>query len=196
MPNPNHNANPNDTIVVIYHSGYGHTQRVAQKVADGAGAELIAIDSDGNISPEDWQLLDDAKAIVFGSPTYMGNVSWQFKKFADASSKAWFARAWQDKLFAGFTNSASMSCDKQMSLLTMQTLASQHGGLWISAGLAPNNAKAAKRDDTNFLGYFAGLMTQSPSDSSAGEMSAGDLNNARLFGERIAAVAEKYRYRD
>ncbi len=28
----------------------------------------------------------------------MGNVSWQFKKFADASSKAWFTRAWKDKL--------------------------------------------------------------------------------------------------
>ena len=30
--------------VVIYHSGYGHTQRVAQFVAEGAKAQVIAID--------------------------------------------------------------------------------------------------------------------------------------------------------
>jgi flavodoxin len=35
--------------VVIYHSGYGHTQRLAQQVADGADAQLIAIDAEGNI---------------------------------------------------------------------------------------------------------------------------------------------------
>ena len=28
--------------VVVYHSGYGHTQRVAQFVAEGAKAQLIA----------------------------------------------------------------------------------------------------------------------------------------------------------
>jgi len=73
--------------VVIYHSGYGHTQRVAQFVAQGANAALIAIDADGNIADSDWAALDAADAIIFGSPTYMGMASWQFKKFADASSK-------------------------------------------------------------------------------------------------------------
>ena len=33
----------------------------------------------------------------------MGGAPWQFKKFADASSKAWFTRKWQDKVFGGFT---------------------------------------------------------------------------------------------
>ncbi len=42
----------------------------------------------------------------------MGSVSWQFKKFADASSKAWFTMAWKDKLAAGFTNSATLNGDK------------------------------------------------------------------------------------
>ena len=73
--------------IVIYHSGYGHTQRVAQSVAQGANAELIAIDADGNITESQWAALDAADAILFGSPTYMGMASWQFKKFADASSK-------------------------------------------------------------------------------------------------------------
>ena len=71
-------------IAVVFHSGYGHTLRVAQSVAEGAGAELIAIDADGNLPADGWDKLNAADAIVFGSPTYMGSVSWQFKKFADA----------------------------------------------------------------------------------------------------------------
>ena len=35
--------------VVVFHSGYGHTQRVAQFVAQGANAQLVTIDTDGNI---------------------------------------------------------------------------------------------------------------------------------------------------
>lgn len=31
-------------IAVVFHSGYGHTARVAEFVAAGANAELIAID--------------------------------------------------------------------------------------------------------------------------------------------------------
>lgn len=34
-------------IAVVYHSGYGHTQRLAQSVAEGAGAQLVAIDAEG-----------------------------------------------------------------------------------------------------------------------------------------------------
>src|SRR5690606_15197759 len=103
-------------VVVVYHSGYGHTQRMAQSVAQGAGAELIAIDADGNLPAGGWETLDAADAIIFGTPTYMGSVSWQFKKFADASSKAWFAQKWKDKIAAGFTNSAGMNGDKQATL--------------------------------------------------------------------------------
>jgi multimeric flavodoxin WrbA len=86
------------SVVVIYYSGYGHTKRVAETVAEGARADLIAIDSNGDIQESDWQKLNDAKAIIFGAPTYMGSVPWQFKKFADATSKAWFVRSWQDKV--------------------------------------------------------------------------------------------------
>ena len=135
------------SVVVIYYSGYGHTQRVAETVAEGAQAELIAIDSNGEIQESDWQKLNEAKAIIFGAPTYMGGVPWQFKKFADATSKAWFTRAWQDKVFGGFTNSASLNGDKQVSLIWMQTLASQHGGLWVSLGLPPSNTFSATRNE-------------------------------------------------
>ncbi len=180
-------------IAIIYHSGYGHTKRVAESVAAGAGsaAELIAIDAEGNVPEGAWDTLNAADAIIFGTPTYMGNVSWQFKKFADASSKAWFTRAWQDKVFGGFTNSASFSGDKQVSLIALQTLASQHGGIWVSLGLMPSNSKAATRADLNNLGGSVGLLVQSPSDASVDEIPQGDLDSAKSYGKRIADVVAK-----
>ena len=177
--------------VVVYHSGYGHTQRVAQVVAEGANAQVVVIDADGNISEADWQALDAANAIILGSPTYMGNVSWQFKKFADASSKRWFTRAWQDKFFGGFTVSASLNGDKGMTLAYMQTLASQHGGSWVSLGLAPANASASTRNDVNNLGGSVGLLVQAPSDAGADKIPQGDLDTARAYGQRVSAIAAK-----
>ena len=177
-------------IVVVFHSGYGHTQRIAQAVAESAGAQLLAIDADGNLPEGGWETLAAADAIVFGSPTYMGGVSWQFKKFADASSKVWYTQGWKDKLFAGFTNSATMNGDKVTTMTYLWTLAMQHSGLWLSMGMMPANTKAAPRDSINFVGSYTGLMTQSPSDASPAEMSKGDLDTARAFGERIAEVAK------
>ena len=179
-------------IAVLYHSGYGHTQRMAQAVADGADAELIAIDAEGNLPEGAWDTLGAADAIIMGSPTYMGSVSWQFKKFADASSKPWFSQTWKDKVFAGFTNSASMNGDKLSTLHYLFTLAMQHGGVWVGNAIMPNNSKAAQRDDLNYLGSFSGAMSQSPSDAGAAEMSAGDLDTAKAFGKRVADVTGKF----
>ena len=180
-------------ILIVYHSGYGHTQRVAEAVAQGAGGELLAIDTEGNLPDAAWEALAAADAIIFGTPTYMGGPSWQFKKFADASSKAWFGRLWQDKVFGGFTNSASMNGDKAATMIALQTLASQHGGLWVSLGLLPANTKAATRADVNNLGGSVGLLVQTPADASADEVPSGDLETARLYGARVAAITARLR---
>ena len=188
-----------NTIAIVYHSGYGHTRKQAEAVASGAAAiaganaKLIAIDAEGNIPGEAWEQLNSADAIVFGSPTYMGNVSWQFKKFADGSSKAWGARAWQDKIAAGFTNSASINGDKHAVLQSLQTLAMQHGMMWVGTGMMPSNTKAAQRSDVNWLASFAGLMAQSPADASPEEGPLpGDLETARRFGARIAETSARW----
>jgi NAD(P)H dehydrogenase (quinone) len=178
-------------IVVVYHSGYGHTQRMAQAVAEGANAELIAIDAQGNLPAGGWEQLKAADAIIFGTPTYMGSVSWQFKKFAEASSKQWYVQEWKDKVAAGFTNSAGMNGDKQGTLTTLFTLAMQHGMIWVSQGLMPANTKSAKRDDINYLVSYSGAIAQSPSDGGTADMSPGDLATARLFGKRVADVAAR-----
>jgi len=180
-------------VVVVYHSGYGHTQRLAQAVAEGADARLVAIDADGNLPQGGWEHLADADAIIFGSPTYMGGPSWQFKKFADASSKPWYGQSWKDKMFAGFTNSASPNGDKFNTLTYFFTLAMQHGGVWVGNGMMPANSKAAKRDDINWLGSYSGAISQSPSDASPAEMAAGDLETGRQFGKRVTQAAVRWK---
>ncbi|MDC8787176.1 flavodoxin family protein [Roseateles koreensis] len=179
-------------IVIVYHSGYGHTKKVAEAVAAGSGGTLLPIDAEGNLSEADWATLAGADAIVFGTPTYMGGPSWQFKKFADASSKPWFGRVWKDKIAAGFTNSASLNGDKASTLNYLFTLSQQHGMVWVGLGMLPSNSKAATRGDLNNMGASAGLLTTTPSDASVDEMVAGDLATAHGFGERVAATVARW----
>lgn len=182
-------------VTIVYHSGYGHTQRMAQSVHAGAaeiagnGAALIAIDAEGNLPDGAWDALAASDAVVFGAPTYMGGPSWQFKRFADASAKTWFQQGWKDKLAAGFTNSASINGDKFSTVQYFVTLAMQHGMVWVGTGMMPSNSKAAGRNDVNWAAGFAGALAQTPSDASVDEMLPGDLETARLFGRRIAEEA-------
>jgi NAD(P)H dehydrogenase (quinone) len=182
-------------IVIVYHSGYGHTKKVAEAVlagTQGAGAEAKLMPV-GDLDDAGWAELDAADAIIFGAPTYMGGPSADFKKFADASSKPWFAQKWKDKVAAGFTNSATMNGDKFNTITYLVTLAMQHGMIWAGTGMMPSNTKAATRNDLNFVGGFTGLLAQSPADASPEEAPPpGDLETAKAFGARIAAVTARW----
>lgn len=186
-------------VAIVYHSGFGHTAVVAEAVADGVAeagsrAVLLPIES----AAQDFQaLLDqisDADAVVFGAPTYMGDVSAAFRAFAEASSKVWYGQGWKDKLAAGFTNSLSPSGDKLNALNSLAVLAAQHGMIWVSTGLSPGAATGKTGpDDVNRLGSSLGVMTQS--DNAAPEVTppAGDRRTARLFGARIAHAAQRWK---
>ncbi|MDR3506368.1 MAG: flavodoxin family protein [Caulobacteraceae bacterium] len=187
-------------IGIIYFSGYGHTAKQAQAVRDGAagvpGAEVTVfeINKDGELPEGAWDALAAQDALIYGSPTYMGGPPWQFKKFADASSKVWFTQGWKDKIAAGFTNSASLNGDKAATISYFFTFSQQHGQIWIGTGLLPSNAKAHGPNDVNWAGGSAGALATSPSDASVEEAPrAGDLETARLLGERVAAYAVKTR---
>jgi NAD(P)H dehydrogenase (quinone) len=178
-------------IAIVHHSGYGHTRRQAEFVQagvskTGAEADFLTIDENGDLPEAGWEKLLKADGIIFGSPTYMGGPSWQFKKFADASSKPWFAQAWKDKFAGGFTNSATMNGDKFNTITYFVTLAMQHSMAWVGTGMMPSNNKAATRDSLNYVGGFSGALSQSPADASPAEMAAGDLATAEAFGERFA----------
>lgn len=179
-------------IVIVYHSGYGHTKKIAEAVAEGSGGELLAIDAEGNLPDSGWERIGAAATVVFGTPTYMGGPTWQFKKFADASSKSWYVKGWRDKLAAGFTNSASLNGDKLSTLSYLFTLSQQHGMFWVGTGMHPASTKASTRDDVNALGGFSGLLASTPSDASVDEIVPGDLTTARAFGKRIAEATQRF----
>ncbi len=179
-------------IVIVYHSGYGHTAAVAKAVARGAAgvadttAQLVSVDD----IAKHWADLDEADAIIFGSPTYMGGVSAPFKSFMDASAKVWFVQGWKDKLAAGFTHSGSQNGDKFNTVTQLFTFAKQHGMIWAGLGLMPgNNTSKGSNSDLNRLGGFSGALTQSNNDQGAEAIPASDLKTAEALGARVAAVA-------
>ncbi len=183
-------------VAVVYHSGYGHTAEQAKAVVRGvesvAGTNAVLVPVE-NVE-EHWTTLEAADAIVFGSPTYMGSASAQFKTFMDASSKAWYVRTWKDKIAAGFTNSASQSGDKLNTLIQLAIFAAQHGMIWVGLDLLPgNNSSKGSVDDLNRLGGFLGALAQSNSDQGpeAGPI-ASDLKTAEHLGARVAQVTNQF----
>jgi multimeric flavodoxin WrbA len=183
-------------VAIVYHSGYDHTAKLAQAVADGAAkvagthAQLIRTED----IDKHWHDLDVADAIVFGSPTYMGSPTAAFKTFMEQSSKVWAEQKWKDKLAAGFTNSASQNGDKLNTLVALAVFAAQHGMHWINLGLLPgNNSTKGSVEDLNRLGSFLGAMAQSNSDQGA-EVApiSSDLRTAASLGTRVAVAAQQF----
>lgn len=177
------------SIAIVYHSPYGHTAKVASCIAQGAEQAGIAVHS-MNIEQIDWEVLDQADAIVFGCPTYMGSITSGLKQFMEQSSKRWLARTWQGKLAAGFTNGGGLSGDKLAVLQQINLFAMQHGMLWAGLPMMPTGRSA---QDLNRMSSFLGLMTQSDNAPVEVTPPTGDLNTAIWFGEYLALTLNKFK---
>ena len=184
-------------IVVVYHSGYGHTKVQAEAVARGASSvpgvavTLVPIEK----ADEHWDDFDAADAIILGTPTYMAGASAPFKAFLDATAQRWSEQRWKDKIAAGFTNSAGMSGDKLATLQQLALFAMQHGMIWVGLGLLPgNNSSTSSPNDLNRLGGFIGAMAQSNADQGADLVPpASDRATAEHLGARVAMAAQRWR---
>ena len=162
----------------------------AQQI-NGATAVLIPVED----LEAHWVAIDDADAIIFGSPTYFGSASSQFKAFLDATSGRWLEGRWKNKLAAAFTVSAGMSGDKLATLQQLNHFAMQHGMIWVGLGLLPgNNTSTGSPEDLNRLGGFMGAMAQANADASPEVAPAGsDLRTAEHLGKRVAETALRWR---
>ena len=119
---PNHLA---PHIAVAFYSGFGHTAVLADAVAagaDDAGARVVLMPVD-TMADSDWDTLDGADGIIFGTATYMGNVSAGFQEFAEDTGRRCLNGTWRDKVAAGFTNSGAKSGDKLQSLISLAVFA-------------------------------------------------------------------------
>jgi multimeric flavodoxin WrbA len=184
-------------VAVVYHSGFGHTQALAESVATGARSVGNAVNvalipvAEAEARGEE---LDRADAIIFGSPTYMGGVSADFARFKDWSSKRWYADAWKDKIASGFTSSASWSGDKLSTLNQLMTLAMQHGMVWVGLGLKPgNNHSKGSNADLNRVGSFLGAMAQANGDQGVEGIAASDFATMEALGRRVVEIAHRHK---
>jgi NAD(P)H dehydrogenase (quinone) len=183
-------------VVVVYHSGYGHTVKIAEAIArgaaaaDGASVTLITVDE----APQQWGVLDGADAIIMGAPTYMGSLSAQFKAFMDATSNLQYVeKRWAGKVAAGFTNGASRGGDKQNSLVQLMTFAAQHQMHWVNLGLNyGNNRSYTDENILNRDSYTLGMAGQADMDQS-GDVAPppSDIRTAEFLGRRVAEVAQE-----
>lgn len=179
-------------VTIIYDSGYGHTKKQAEAVAEGiqrvpdVEARLIAV-ADEDIP---WDTLAASDAIIFGSPTYNGTISARLKQFMEDSTRpAWMPQAWRNKIAAGFSNSGAQHGDKLNSLVTMVLFAAQHGMIWVGLDLFPGKAA----DQPNRLGGWLGAMAQSDDVSPELSPVASDLQTAAHLGQRVAEVAKQFK---
>lgn len=180
-------------VSVIYHSKMGHTEKLAQAILKGAESveEIEAKMFKVNEIVDDWDFINESDAIIFGSPTYMGTISAEFKEFMDKTSKIWMKQQWKDKIAAGFTNSGWPSGDKLNTLLQIAIFAAQHGMIWTSLGLMPGDlTRIEDEKDMNLVGSFLGSMSISKFNEPATVAPhEGDLKTGEYLGKRVANIA-------
>lgn len=187
-------------LAIVYHSGFGHTKAVAESVLRGCSrvpavaAGLIGVEELPDPGKErtfsgpaagKWPDLLSADGILFGSPTYMGAISSDFKRFMERTSPLWFTQSLKDKLAGGFVNSGTLSGDKLNALMDLVVFAGQHSMVWVSQGVWPSTYSGDGKD-LNRLGAWIGVMTQSTNEPADKTPPPGDHLTAEAFGERFA----------
>ncbi|WP_226646632.1 flavodoxin family protein [Microbulbifer variabilis] len=179
-------------VGVVYHSVCGSTRTLAEAIVDGINSipgcegEALAIKGEHIIqgryhNPELMLRLDQCNGIVFGSPTFMGSVSAQFKAFMDAASERYSGRGWVDKLSAGFTIGSNFSGDQLNTISTLQIFAAQMGMLWVPLGILPNHDVKRR----NRSGCQSGLVAVVEGEGTVHEL---DYHTALYMGERIGQL--------
>ncbi len=187
-------------VAVVFHSGMGHTKKMAEAVAKGAAGvsgstvHLIPIEGKDIVNgrwknPGVLEQLDASDAIIFGSPTYMGSVSGQMEAFIDGTSERWMSQAWKDKVASGFTVSGGPSGDKFNTLVRLATLAMQQGMIWVGLGIVPSGEQGLNR-----LSFYFGAGGQAAAQESTDVApNAIDKQTGEALGRRVAEVTKRLR---
>jgi NAD(P)H dehydrogenase (quinone) len=113
-------------IVVLYHSDGGHTQQMAELVADGARSvpdtevRLLRV---AEATAEDLVWCD---GIAVGSPTHMGTVAWEMKRWWDVVAQPlWFKI--EGKIGCAFSSSGGLAGGGELTCQTMLTILMNYG---------------------------------------------------------------------
>ncbi len=193
-------------VLVLYYSAYGHIEKMAYAVAEGAreaGAEVdvkrvpeivpdeiarrahFKLDQSAPIA----QIEDLAKydAIIVGTGTRFGRISSQMASFLDQAGGLWMRGALHGKVGGAFSASGTQHGGQEMTLFSI--IANLlHFGMTI-VGLDYGHAGQSTVEEITG-GSPYGATTISGSDGSR-QPTKNELDGARYQGRRIAETARK-----
>jgi NAD(P)H dehydrogenase (quinone) len=191
-------------VLVLYYSTYGHTEQLAQAVAEGArsaGAE-VALKRVPELMPPEVARSAGAKldqaadvatpgelaqydAIIIGTPTRFGRVSSQMANFLDQTGDLWGKGALIGKVGGAFVSTASQHGGMETTLFSVLTSLMHHG--MITVGLPYAYAGLTKMDEVTG-GTPYGASTIASVDGSR-QPSENELAGGRFQGRHIAEIA-------
>ena len=193
-------------VLVLYYSSYGHIEKMAEAVAEGArnaGAtvdirrvpetvpEEIArksyykIDQEASVATV--AELENYDAIVIGTGTRYGRLTSQMAAFLDQTGGLWARGALNGKVGAAFTSTATQHGGQEATLFSIITNL-LHFGMTI-VGL-PYSHQGQMSVDEIVGGAPYGATTVAGADGSR-QPTEIDLAGARHQGELVARTAAK-----
>lgn len=199
-------------ILIIYYSTYGHIDKMARAVAEGAaqaedaevmlrrvpetlprevlektGALKAQADFFADIPVVTLEELAGADAVIFGTPTRFGNMIGQMRQFLDSTGQLWSEGALVGKPGSVFTSSATQHGGQESTILTFHVTLLHHG--MVIVGL-PYAFEGQTRMDEVTGGSPYGASTIAGGDG--GRMpSDNELDAARYQGQHVANIAAK-----
>lgn len=154
-------------ISIVYSSRTGKTEKIAKLIEEGIkrvdGIEVKTMNlKDENQIDKDF--INASDGIIFGTPTYYANISWELKKWIDESTEYNL----EGKMAAVFSTANSIAGGADIALLTIVNQLLVKGMMVYSGGVAFGKPKT-------HIGYVH-----------INEISENEDENARIFGKRIA----------
>jgi NAD(P)H dehydrogenase (quinone) len=194
-------------VLVLYYSSYGHIEKMAGAVAEGArsvaGTEVVVkrvpetvpadvakashfkLEQAAPIATIDE--LADYDAVIFGVPTRFGNMAGQMRNFLDQGGGLWMKGALIGKVGSVFASSATQHGGQESTILSTH-ITLLHQGMVI-VGL-PYSCQDQMTLEEIAGGSPYGATTISGSDGSR-QPSERELRMARFQGKHVAEIAGK-----
>ncbi|UCE75033.1 MAG: NAD(P)H-dependent oxidoreductase [Methanomassiliicoccales archaeon] len=111
-------------ILVCYFSGSGNTQKMAEFIAEGVGAEGVDVDV-RNVENVNCDELLDFDGIILGSPTYYGTCAAPIKELIDESVK--HHGKLDGKVGGAFSSSANIAGGNETTIMNILQMLMIHG---------------------------------------------------------------------
>ena len=191
-------------VLVLYYSTYGHVEKLAEAIAEGArsvkGAEVAVKRVPELMPPEvakqagaklDQKApianpleLADYDAVIVGTPTRYGRMAGQMANFLDQTGSLWLQGKLNGKVGSAFSSTASQHGGQETTLLSIITNL-LHLGMVI-VGL-PYSAQGLLRLDEVTGGTPYGVTTIAGGQGQR-QPSANELELARYQGRHVAEI--------